>query len=92
MEKRSLPLSVVRVAGMVCLFFCEKFPTTYSEVALCDTLAYGAFFREMLKRGVLLPPAQFEGLFLSAAHSELDVVKTLEAVDSSLETMGLGTL
>ena len=67
-EKRSLPLSVVRVAGMVCLFFCEKVPTTYSEVALCDTMAYGAFFREMLKRGVLLPPAQFEGLFLSAAH------------------------
>lgn len=90
--KRSLPLSVVRVAGMVCLFFCEKVPTTYSEVALCDTLAYGAFFREMLKRGVLLPPAQFEGLFLSAAHSELDVIKTLEAVDSSLETLGIGTL
>lgn len=90
LEKRQLPLAVVRVAGMVCLFFCEKVPTTYAEVALCDTVAYGAFFREMLKNGVLLPPAQFEGLFLSAAHSEQDVINTLEAVDQSFEMMGMG--
>lgn len=86
-QRRSLPLSVVRVAGMVCLFFCKNVPTTYSEVALCDTSAYAIFFKEMLKRGVLLPPAQFEGLFLSAAHSEQDVINTLKAADSSFEAI-----
>jgi glutamate-1-semialdehyde 2,1-aminomutase len=79
------PLTAVRVKGMVCLFFTNLVPKNYKEVATCDTKMYGLFFREMLSRGVLLPPAQFEGLFLSAAHSEEDVRNTLIAVKESLK-------
>ncbi len=75
-----LPFTVVREAGMVCLFFLNYKPSNYSDVAKCDTHAYGAFFRGMLARGVLLPPAQYEGLFLSAAHADEDVNNTLKAV------------
>ena len=75
-----LPFTVVREAGMVCLFFLDHKPYNYADVSKCDTQAYGAFFRAMLARGVLLPPAQYEGLFLSAAHTDEDVANTLEAV------------
>ncbi|MCK8060523.1 MULTISPECIES: glutamate-1-semialdehyde 2,1-aminomutase [unclassified Fusibacter] len=84
-QNSEYPLSVVRVNGMVCLFFTPEVPRNYKEVATCDTSMYGKFFREMLQRGILLPPAQFEGLFLSAAHSEEDVENTLEAVGESLK-------
>jgi len=80
-----LPYTVVREAAMVCLFFLEFQPTCYSDVAKCDTQAYGAFFRGMLQRGVLLPPAQYEGVFLSLAHSKEDLEKTLTAVRSYFE-------
>jgi len=40
---------------------------------------YAAYFREMLKRGVYLPPSQFETFFLSMAHTEEDIEKTIEA-------------
>lgn len=84
-EEGDYPLSVVRVSGMVCLFFCQEVPTSYKGVAKCDTLMYGRFFRELLKLGVLFPPAQFEGLFLSAAHSGLETEMTLDAVAKALE-------
>lgn len=82
--QHDLPLTIARVAGMVCLFFCEMLPTNYTEVEKCDTVAYAEFFKELLKRGILFPPAQFEGLFLSAAHTKEDVLKTLDAVEIAL--------
>lgn len=88
--KHQLSYQVVQVAGMVCLFFCERYPTTYSEVAVCDTESYGIFFKEMLKQGILLPPAQFEGLFLSTAHTEADIHKTLVAADIAFAALKRG--
>lgn len=74
------PCSVVREGAMVCLFFTPKAPTTYKEVAACDTEAYGRFFRGLLERGVLFPPAQYEGLFLSAAHGPKEVEETITKI------------
>jgi glutamate-1-semialdehyde 2,1-aminomutase len=47
-----------------------------------DTDKYGLYYREMLNRGVYLAPSQFEGAFISAAHTEADLAKTLEAAES----------
>jgi glutamate-1-semialdehyde 2,1-aminomutase len=48
---------------------------------------FAAFFREMLARGVLLPPSQFEALFVSAAHTDDDIDRTLSAAESSLASL-----
>jgi glutamate-1-semialdehyde 2,1-aminomutase len=53
-------------------------------VKRCDTAKFGAFFRAMLERGILLPPSQFEALFVSATHSERDIAETVAAVNAAL--------
>ena len=52
-----------------------------------DTKRFGAFFGEMLsQRGILLPPSQFEALFVSAAHTDEDIARTVAAARESLQT------
>jgi len=84
-EKHSLPLSVARFKGMTCLFFAKGPIKDYDDVSHCDTEKYAVYFREMLKLGVLMPPAQFEGLFLSSAHTIEDVAETLEKCEKALK-------
>lgn len=84
-EKYDLDACVTRINGMLCLFFTKGPINTYADVTKSDTDKYGVFFREMLERGVLIPPAQFEGFFLSTAHDDEDIQKTLEAADEALK-------
>lgn len=80
-EELKVPVSVIRFKGMVCPFFAEGVMESYDDVKKCDTDRYGKFFRAMLKQGILIPPAQFEGFFLSTAHSEEDIENTLTAAE-----------
>lgn len=80
----NLPLEFVRTGGMTCLFFNKGIPKSYQDVKSCDTEKYGDFFREMLAQGVLLPPAQFEGWFLSEAHTKEDVNNLISKVKEAL--------
>ena len=79
-----LPMEIVRFKGMVCPFFTKGPINSYDDVSRCDTLKYGEFFRKMLEQGVLIPPAQFEGFFLSSAHTEQDIAETLWAAERAL--------
>jgi glutamate-1-semialdehyde 2,1-aminomutase len=58
--------------------------TNYADAKKSDTKAFARFFQEMLKRGILLPPSQFEALFVSAAHSDEDIQRTIAAARASL--------
>lgn len=64
-----IPVTFIRYKSMPCLFFKLGKLENYDDVKTCDTEAYATFFKDMLNRGFLLPPAQFEGLFLSTAHT-----------------------
>ena len=57
----------------------------FNSAVKSNTKLYGQYFHEMLKRGVYLPPAQFEAFFISAAHSKEDLDKTIEANYESLQ-------
>lgn len=83
-DAHDLPVTFVRFKSMPCLFFAKGPFKDYDDVKRCNTSAYAHFFNQMLDRGFLLPPAQFEGLFLSTAHSEADL---LSFVDSSKEVL-----
>jgi glutamate-1-semialdehyde 2,1-aminomutase len=48
---------------------------------------YAAFFQEMLERGVFIAPSQFEALFVSAAHSDADIERTIVAAGESLNAI-----
>ena len=68
-----------RVGSMFTWFFTEGPVTDWESASKADTAAFGKFFRAMLEAGIYLPPSQFEAAFLSAAHSEEDVHRTIEA-------------
>jgi glutamate-1-semialdehyde 2,1-aminomutase len=72
-------VTVNRVGSMFTFFFTDKPVTDYDSARRSDTAHFGRFFRLMLERGVYLAPSQFEAAFLSAAHSEEDIDKTVEA-------------
>ncbi|MFD2046231.1 glutamate-1-semialdehyde 2,1-aminomutase [Ornithinibacillus salinisoli] len=79
-EEFSIPLQINRAGSMVGVFFTDE-PVINYETAQNSNLDYFAqYYRAMIEEGVFLPPSQFEGLFLSTAHSDEDITKTIEAV------------
>ncbi len=82
------PLHVQRVGSMVGLFFLNRPVRNYDDARTMDTSAYGRFFWEMIRRGVYLPPAPFETAFVSAAHSALDIDRTVDAAEAAFKDLG----
>ena len=68
-----------RVGSMITLFFTEDEVKTYNDAIKSNTNLFSKYFQNMLKRGIYLPPAQFEAFFISTAHSFEDFEKTLNA-------------
>ncbi len=68
-----------RVGSMLTVFFTDGPVTDLASARRADTGRYARFFHAMLDAGIGLPPSQFEALFVSLAHSDLDIARTLEA-------------
>jgi glutamate-1-semialdehyde 2,1-aminomutase len=68
-----------RVGSMFTWFFAPGPVTDWTSAAKSDTEAFGRFFRAMLENGIYLPPSQFEAAFMSAAHTEQDLQRTIAA-------------
>lgn len=83
-KEKKVPLSFNRVGSMFTWFFTPGPVTDWNTASKSDTAAFGKFFRNMLDAGVYLPPSQFEAAFLSAAHTEEDVQKTIDAAKQAL--------
>ncbi len=73
-----------RVGGMFCTFFQEGPVHNFDDALKSDTDAFGRYFRSMLDQGINLAPAQFEAGFMSIAHSQEDLDKTIAAVEKAL--------
>jgi glutamate-1-semialdehyde 2,1-aminomutase len=82
-----VPMTVNSISSLGSGFFTEGPVTDLESAAGSDTNAYGVFFREMLKRGVYLAPSQFEAFFLSAAHENEDLDRTVQAAYDSLKVV-----
>ncbi|NYT07779.1 MAG: aminotransferase class III-fold pyridoxal phosphate-dependent enzyme, partial [Methanomicrobiales archaeon] len=65
--------SFVRLGSMFKYFFRNRAPRTYLEAKECDTGKFGEFWTAMRKKGIFLPPSQFETNFLSAVHEDGDI-------------------
>lgn len=72
-------VTVNRVGSMFTFFFTQEPVTDYESAKRADTAAFGRFFHWMLGRGIYLAPSQFEAGFVSAAHTEADIRRTVEA-------------
>ena len=78
-REAGVPLRTNRVGGMFGLFFSDKPVDTYAGAVACDTAAFNHFFHAMLARGVFLAPSAFEAGFMSSAHGDAELARTLEA-------------
>lgn len=85
--KYNLPITVNRAGSMIGLFFNSGPVSNYQESKASDTEFFGNYYREMANRGIFLPPSQFEGLFLSKAHTLSDIEETLVAMDESFTAL-----
>jgi len=78
------PLQVASAPGLLTLFFSAEPVRDFATASACDLEAHARFCRAMLDRGVYPPPSQFEAWFVSLAHDEASVDRTLEAAAESL--------
>jgi glutamate-1-semialdehyde 2,1-aminomutase len=76
--------TVSRVGAMLTLFFREGPVRSWDDAAQADTKRFGAWHAAMLAQGVYWPPSQFEAAFLSGAHTEGDIDRTIEAARAAL--------
>lgn len=76
-----------QLGSMFGLFFNEKPVTDYTNAATSDQAAFKVWFHTMLEQGVYLAPSQFEAGFMSAAHSDADIEKTLQAARVAMQAV-----
>src|SRR5277367_2671581 len=79
---------VVNVAGsLLTIFFVGGPVRDYADAKKSDAARFGKFFQEMLRRGIFLPPSQYEALFVSAAHTDGEIDQTIAAARASLAAL-----
>ena len=83
-ERHHAGVAVNQIGSLAAPFFTPNAVTTFVDAKGSDVGRYARYFKGMLERGVYLAPAQFEAMFVSAAHTRQDLARTLEAVDEAL--------
>lgn len=82
-----VPLTINRVGSMVCPFFTEE-PVINFETAKSSNIdLFRRYFGHMVNQGISVPPSQFEGMFISAVHSEQDIDNTIEGHYNALKAL-----
>ncbi len=84
-EDNGIPVSLNRATGMMTLFFTKGPVKDYATAKMSDTKRFAKFFIEMLNQGIYLPSSQFEAWFISLAHSQKDLDKTIEATEMAFK-------
>ncbi len=79
-----VPFNCNCVTGMFGMFFSPGPVSTFAQVMACDAAAFRRFFAAMLRQGVYFGPSAFEAGFMSAAHTEDDIARTLDAARIAL--------
>lgn len=87
-DKHGIPFVVNYVGGMFGIFFTDQTEvSSYQQVMQCDAEKFKQFFHKMLEQGVYLAPSAYEAGFMSLAHSEEDIERTLQAADNAFAAM-----
>lgn len=82
--KHAIPAVVQRAGSMLTVFFHPTRIDSYSDAALADRTRFARFHQGLLQRGIYWPPSQLETAFISAAHSDEDIARTIIAAEAAL--------
>ena len=85
--KYNVPHTVNRAGSMIGFFFTNENVINFETAKSSNLDFFASYYREMAEQGVFLPPSQFEGLFLSTAHSDEDIEKTLRAIEQAFSKL-----
>ncbi len=86
-DESGIPAYISRVGSMFTLFFRDSEVKNYEDAKSCDLDRFSRYFQGMLAEGIYLPASQFEAIFISHAHSEEDLSKTLSAAKKVMGTL-----
>lgn len=78
-EEFGIPLTINRIGSMVCPFFTNTPVVNFDTAKTSDLDRFRQYFAAMVEEGVSVPPSQFEGMFISGAHTVEDIDATIEA-------------
>jgi glutamate-1-semialdehyde 2,1-aminomutase len=78
-KRAGVPIYGTRVGSVFCIFFTDQPVTDYASAKTSDTAKFQRYFHAMLDAGVYVAPSQFEAGFVSTAHSDSDIERTIEA-------------
>lgn len=84
LNKYKLPYQVQRAGSLLTIFFHAHPIYNFTDAGSCDTEAFSRYYKILLEEGILCAPSQFEAIFLSMAHSEDDINRTLQAMEKAL--------
>ena len=87
-KSHNIPMTSNYVGGMFGLFFSsEEKVSNFSQASSCDIELFKKFYNAMLKKGIYLAPSAYEAGFLSIAHSDEDITKTIETASSVFSSL-----
>ena len=84
-NQANIPITINRIGSIMSCFFTEKQVTNFEDVQNTDIKMFKKFFSEMLNQGIYLAPSAYEAMFISLAHTQKDLEKTIEAAEISFK-------
>lgn len=85
MKETNVACSINHIGSLGCIFFTKEKVTDYTSAKTSDTVRYADYFKFMLEHGVYLAPAQFEAMFLSAAHKKEELDRVVELAEEFMK-------
>ncbi|MBI5183368.1 MAG: glutamate-1-semialdehyde 2,1-aminomutase [Nitrospinae bacterium] len=82
-----VPISLNRVGSMFSIFFTDREVRDYASAKTSDTGRFAKYFSSMLQEGIYLAPSQFESAFVSTAHSDEDIDRSISAGDKAFQAL-----
>jgi glutamate-1-semialdehyde 2,1-aminomutase len=89
-KKEGLPWTIQSMGTLWTLFFTPKPVRNFQDVAKSDLKEFARYFQAMLKSGIYVAPSAFEANFLSSAHTEADILKTVRAIKKFASSIARG--
>ena len=86
-KQAGVPVQINQIGSLLAPFFTPTAVTSFTDAKGSDVAKYARYFQGMLERGVALAPAQFEAMFVSAAHGEAELDATLEAARAAFRSL-----
>jgi glutamate-1-semialdehyde 2,1-aminomutase len=85
--KYDIPHTINRAGSMIGIFFTNEEVNNFASARTSDLDLFARYYRGMAENGIFLPPSQFEGIFLSAAHTDEDIDLTVEAAEKTFKAI-----